>query len=75
MRSMQQQTNVIHTWQQQCNEKIVEIQEEVERVTGIIDPMHQNVHDIAASVERIKLEHVSFDLVEHMQKVEEDVHA
>ena len=72
---MQQQTNVIHTQQQQCNEKITELQEEAERVTGIIHLVHQKVHDVAASFERNKLEHISSDLVEHMQKVEEDVHA
>ena len=35
--------------------------------------MHQKVRDITALVESNISEHVSFDLMEHMQKVEEEV--
>ena len=36
--------------------------------------MHQKVREVAASVEIDMLKHISSDLVEHMQKVEEEVH-
>ena len=75
MHSMQQQTNVLRTWQKQCNKNIAKLQEEAKRVIGLIQPVHQNVRDVAASVERNKMEYVSSNLVEHMQKVEEHVHA
>ena len=75
MCSMQQQTNVLHTWEKQCNKNIAKLQEEVKIVTGLIHPVHQNVRGVASSVERNKMEYVSSNLVKHMQKVEEDVHA
>ena len=30
--------------------------------------------EVAKSIEKVMLEHISFDLVEHMQKIEEEVH-
>ena len=57
----------------QREEKIEELQAEAERVIGIIHPVHQKVHEVAASIESNMLEHVSSDLVEHMQKIEEEV--
>ena len=33
------------------------------------------MREVATSIEKDKLEHVSFNLVEHMQKVEEEVRA
>ena len=50
-----------------------ELQVEVEKVAGIIQHVHQKVHDIATPMERVMPEQVSFDLVEQLQKKEEEV--
>ena len=50
-----------------------EFQDEAKKVTGIIHPVHQNVRNIVEIVEKVMPEHVSSDLVEHMQKIEEEV--
>ena len=47
------------------------ITSEAERITGLIQPVHQKVHEVVTLVERNMPEHVSFDLVENMQKIEE----
>ena len=49
------------------------MQVEVKKVTGIIQPIHQKAREVAASVERVMPKHVSSDLVENMQKIEEEV--
>ena len=48
------------------------MQAEAERVIGIIQRLHQKVCEAATSLERNMSEHVSSDLVEHMQKVKEE---
>ena len=73
MRKLQQQMTMLCTQQQQREEKVEELQAEAERVTCIIQLAHQKVHEVATSVERVMSEHVSFDLLEHMQKIEEEV--
>ena len=73
MCSLQQQTTALRAQQQKREEKVEDLQEEAKRVTVLIHPMHQKLHGIVASVESNMLEHVTFDLVEHMQKVEEEV--
>ena len=35
--------------------------------------VHENVHDVEASVEKVMLKYVSFDLVEQLRKTEEEV--
>ena len=49
------------------------IKSKAERVTGIIHPFHQKVCRVETLVESNMSEHVSSDLVEHMQKIEEEV--
>ena len=46
---------------------------EVERVTGLIHPVHQKVHKLVTSIQRFMPKHVSSNLVGHMQKTEEEV--
>ena len=75
MCSLQQRTIVLHAQQQQHKEKIEELQAEEERVIGIIHPVHQKVREVSTSLETNMPKHVSFDLVKHMQKIEEEVHA
>ena len=41
---------------------------------GLIQHVHQKVREVSNLVESNIPEHVSSDLVEHMQKVEEEVH-
>ena len=71
---LQQQTTVLHAQQQQHEEKVEELWAEAERVTGIIQFVHWNVHEVANRIESNMWENVSSDLVEHMQKIEEEVH-
>ena len=40
---------------------------------AVVTYVLQKVSDIAASIERVMLKHVSFDLVEKMHKTEEEV--
>ena len=53
--------------------KVNELQAEAERVTYIIQPVHQKVRQAAESAELTTSEHISSDLVENLQKVEEEV--
>ena len=57
---------------------IVVAEVKMTRVTNIegkyIQTVHQKVHELETSVEKVMPEHVNFDLVEHMQKIEEEVH-
>ena len=64
---------VLCTQQQQREEKVKELQVEVERVTSIIHPIHQKVRNVVASIEKVIPKHVSFDLVEDMHKQDEEV--
>ena len=73
MWKLQQQMTVLRTQQQQCEEKVEELQAEVERVTGIIQLVHKKVCEVEELVEKVMPEHVSFDLLEHMQKTKEEV--
>ena len=66
MCGLQKQTTMLRAKQQRCEEKIEELQAEAKRVTRIIQPMHQKIHEVVASAESNMLEHVSFNLVEHM---------
>ena len=43
------------------------------RVTGIIQHVHQKVRKAATSVEKFMAKHASFNLVEQIQKIEEEV--
>ena len=49
------------------------MQAEAERVTCIIHPVDQKVHDEVTFVEKFMLEHVNSDMVENMWKKEEEV--
>ena len=68
MRKLQQQMTILRTQQQQQQreEKVEELQAEAKRVTRIIQPIHQKVCEVAASVEKFMPEHVIFELVEQM---------
>ena len=44
-----------------------------ERVIGIIHPIHQKVRQAAKYIGLATSEHISSDLVENLQKVEEEV--
>ena len=71
MRKLQQQMTLLRTKQQQREEKVEELQVEAEKVTGIIQPVHQKVHEVVASIEKVLSKHVYSDLVEKMYKIEE----
>ena len=49
------------------------MQAEEERIIGIIQPIHQRVLLEVEATGLILSKHLSFDLVENLQKVEEDV--
>ena len=61
------------TQQQHRVEKVEELQAEAKRVTSIIQPVHQKVHDATSSIQKIIPEHVSSDLVDQLQKTKEEV--
>ena len=63
MRKLQQQMTVLCTQQEQHEEKVEELQAEVERVTCITQHVHQKVHDAVASVDKFMPKQVSFNLV------------
>ena len=67
MRKLQQQMIVLCTQQQQREEKVEELQDEGERVTTTIQPIHKKVREVVTSVGIVMLKHVSSDLVEKMQ--------
>ena len=73
MKKLQQQVMMLHMQQQQQDDKVEELQAEVERVIGIIQPINQKLHWEVEEKRLVPLEHLSFDLVEKLQKEEEDL--
>ena len=53
MRKLQQQMTLLHTQHKQREEKVEYLKAKVKRVTGIIQPIHQKVHGVVASMEKV----------------------
>ena len=54
---------MMRTHQQHNEEKVEELQDELERVTCIIQFVHQRVHDLVPTVGKVMPKHDSFDLM------------
>ena len=63
MSKLQQQITMLRTQQKHHEEKVEELQDELERVTCIIQFVHQRVHDLVPTVGKVMPKHVSFDLM------------
>ena len=68
IRKLQQQVIVLCKQQQHHADKV-----EAKRVTRIIQPVQQKVHEAVASVEKLTSKHVNSDLVEKLKKTKEEV--
>ena len=74
MRKLQQQMAVMCTQQHHREEKVEELQDEVERVIGLIQLVHQNLCNTVESIEKFMPKHVIFDMVEKLKKTKEEVY-
>ena len=61
------------TQQKQRTDKVIELHVEAERITDIIHPKHQRVRRAVDVAGLVTLEHLNFNVVENLQKEEEDV--
>ena len=73
MRKLQKQVRVLRKQQQHYAEKVEELQAEAENVTGIIQYVHQKVNKAVTLIQKVVPELISSNLVEKMQKAEEEV--
>ena len=73
MKKLQQQVTMLCMQQQQMIDKVAKLQVEAESITGIIHPIHQRVRQAVEAAWIVMSEHLHSDLVENLEKVEEDV--
>ena len=63
----------MQTQQQKRTERVIELQAEVEKITGIIQLVHQKVQQVVELEIITTLKNISSELVENLKKTEAEV--
>ena len=73
MKKLKQQLMVLCMQQKQWENKVEEMQDEAKRVYDIIQLVYEILQWQVQEARHVPSKHLSFDLVENLQKVEEDM--
>ena len=75
LKQLQQKVKNICDQEQKRNEEVTTQQTELERVTWLIQPIHQKLHLITQQMEEGLSKHISSDHVEQLENKAEEVNA